>query len=389
MSIFDDVVRTDRNPATYSESQFNFLNRSAWAASGEVRALLERWLTRYPEAHQAELIARFRNGDESAFFELFLHELLLSLECIVEVHPELPSGSNRRPDFKVTCKDAAQFYLEATDATGQSLTEKAQEARINQVYDAINRLDTPNFFVGVEVRGAPDTPPPGRRMREFLERQLATLNPDDIADLGQIAGLTGLPRWSFEHDGWEITFFPIAKSPKTRGKPDVRPIALLAPEGGIVTPWLPLRDALLGKAGRYGDLEVPYVIAVRAMDDLAGLDDFAQALFGDEEMVFRMAAGGPTGPETRFAPNGLWTSISGPRYTRVSAVLFARRLLPWSIRQADLTLYQNPWAQRPYACALTELSRFEADGDRLVRRAGRAASDILGVPEDWPGATGV
>lgn len=83
MNLFDDIERTDLGRATYSETGFRYLNRSARSDVRRVRELLESWFARYPNEHQSDLARRFRaagrRGLEPPFFELFLHELLLRL----------------------------------------------------------------------------------------------------------------------------------------------------------------------------------------------------------------------------------------------------------------------------------------------------------------------
>ena len=55
----------------------------------------------------------------------------------------------------------ALFYLEAI-AVSNSVGEEAEANRMNQVYDALNNLASPDFYLGLRVEGAPETPPAGR-----------------------------------------------------------------------------------------------------------------------------------------------------------------------------------------------------------------------------------
>jgi len=43
------------------------------------------------------------------------------------------------------------FYLEAVLATGESETAAAARARLNSVYDVLNALECPNFFISVRT----------------------------------------------------------------------------------------------------------------------------------------------------------------------------------------------------------------------------------------------
>ena len=74
-------------------------------------------------------------------------------------------------------------------------------------------------------------------------------------------GFDALPHWAFEHGGWRIAFFPIPKGPENRGRGGIRPVALQFEAPRQIDPRESIRDAILAKAGRYGDLELPYVIA--------------------------------------------------------------------------------------------------------------------------------
>ncbi len=97
----------------------------------------------------------------------------------VELHPEVANTAHR-PDFLVTPLEGETFYLEAVLSTDESREQTAARARMNQVYDALNRMNSPNFFIGMTLAGAPSTTPPARRIRAFLERELSRLDPNEI-----------------------------------------------------------------------------------------------------------------------------------------------------------------------------------------------------------------
>ena len=99
------------------------------------------------------------------------------------------------------------------------------------VYDAINTIESPNFFVELEIKGAPSTAPPTQRLRRDLTEWLASLNADQILHSLVLAGDSQIPSFRWQHEGWSLVFKPIPKSPKLRGKPGVRPIGIRMPEG--------------------------------------------------------------------------------------------------------------------------------------------------------------
>jgi hypothetical protein len=86
------------------------------------------------------------------------------------------------------------------------------------------------------------------------------------------------------------------------------------------------------------------VIAVNGVGMFHFKSNIPDALFGQPAVTIHL--------ETRKAssnrhPNGLWFGPKGPRYRRVSAVLFVEHLTPWSIADCHLELWHNPWADKP------------------------------------------
>jgi len=156
MRLFDEVERIDDSAMGFAEPEFAFLNRCSRPEWKIIREELETWFSRYPSDAQGEFLSRFRsdnnNNFRSAFFELFLHELLLNLDCSVEIHPQLGPGTTRSPDFLVQGPSRHDFYLEACLATDESDEQTGAKARMNQVYDLLNKkLNLPNFLIGMHL----------------------------------------------------------------------------------------------------------------------------------------------------------------------------------------------------------------------------------------------
>lgn len=373
---------------------FSFLNRSDRPVITRVRDLLETWFLRYPASEQADMRGRFRSKDDlqhySAFHELFLHALLLQLGCAVEIHPRLPGSETTRPDFRVTCRNGSSFFLEAIPTSGQSGEERAALARMNDVYDALNRLESPNFFIGLEILGSPDTPPRASYIRRSLRKNLDRLDPDDIAELWEFDP-EAIPRWRYEHDGWVLRAYPIPKSEEARGDSDVRPIGVWSPLGGFpeIRPEEAIRKAILAKVGRYGNLQLPYVIAANLRTELpSSRSDVLDALFGDGQIVVsrRKKDGQNQTSRIKRAGNGVWASNSGPQNQGVSAVLVTHSIDYFNLANADVCLYHNPWATRPYDTAMTRLSEatVKEDPEIIDWQEGESLAELLGLPDNWP-----
>lgn len=241
--VFDDFARVDSAPATNAESTAAFLNRAAGAYWERIRALIEEWFSRLCPESEADVRARLRSPDNrefrAAFWELYCHEALLRLGYTVECHPDIGTGS-RRPDY-LGRRDGTQLLLEATVAADPD-AQVARERREAQVYDALNRLDSPNFFLFVEVGRAGPRSPSVARLRPRVEQWLDKLDPDELAqamaaDDGYLIS-ERTPTYVWEEDGWLVTFKPIPKRPERRGQDGLRPIGM---HGEVVTGLVEVR----------------------------------------------------------------------------------------------------------------------------------------------------
>ncbi len=109
MPVFTEGPRCDVRLPYPKESAVAYLDRSADPAADALRSLIEDWLERYPAGEAPNLAARLRSRRDdqhrSAFFELLLHRLLLTLgHGIPAIEPKLPH-TWKSPDF-MRCSSA-------------------------------------------------------------------------------------------------------------------------------------------------------------------------------------------------------------------------------------------------------------------------------------------
>ena len=392
--LFPPVDRHDLRPAPYGEGHYSYLQRTARSDFAHVREVLEEWFSRYPRAHRNELRRRFESGDDrnfrSAFFELYLHELLLVLGCHLLVHPRTSSSRSTTPDFLVTTRGGLEFYLEATEASEKTETELAGEARVNQVYDVVNRLECRDFFIGVEHHGLPDTPPPAGKIRSFLERKVADLDLKELrAEMSSSGlGLRGLPRWPFKWENWEVKFFPVPKSHTAVDSGMDQPLGLFFPRMGRRTnPQDPLRKKLQMKRSRYGKLDKPLMIAINGFDLLLGRSVVLDVLLGAEGSTIAMADSNGV-PRELPVLDGFWYGPRGPRNSEIFAVLAVFSILPWTVgaEQHEPSVYYHPWARDNLATELDELNSVTVEGHEIRSRRGIRVRDLLRLTDEFPGS---
>lgn len=383
MPLFDsNMNRCESRPKREAEPLFTYYNTTGRPAFTVIRQTLEQWFERYPAAGAPDLAARFRSTidsqHQSAFFELFLHELLLGLGYAIEIHPA--TGRPTHPDFLVTRNGERQFYLEATLALSSN-AEAAEQRRIHQVYDTINRLETPELFLYVRERGVPQDNVPGARLRRELQEWLGELDLQQIRrDLAD-GGFDVLPTFAWSYEGWEVVIQPIPRNEICNGAP-ARPIGVVMGAGGPVTVDEDIKRAVELKAKKYGELNLPFVIAVNVIPDFCRQQSVMEALLGHELINFD--ANPPRGAGR--APDGAWVGQRGPRNRRNSAALIFSQLQAANMQINEPWFIHHPWATHPIAQDQLPFSQFAPNHGtgNLERVEGRLPGSYLLLPEPWP-----
>lgn len=379
ITAFDDLAREGQEPASHLIGHFDYLNSSGRPEAAAVRALVDRWLADYPATHRPEMIRRLRSRDDilhrSSMFELILHALLVRQGfTIVEIEPELPNG--KAPDFLVKAPDGTRFYLEATLASDMDNVAAGADRRMREALQAIDEVQSPDFFLHLHTRGTPTQPIAVSRLRRAVQRYVDGLDYDQ-AVANEEAGLAAAPIWQHEEYGAHFTIQPI---PKNVRRADGRAIGGRMLPGGVIRPEVAIRSAIKGKAGRYGEIDLPLVIAVDALEEYAGINNAIDALFGTTGVIFRE----DREPQEIRNPDGAWREPAGAINRRSSAVLFVKRLSAWSVGQRSLHLIVNLWSRNPIGDIPLGVEVHEVIEDRLQTRAGQSLREIFDLPEGWP-----
>ena len=147
----------------------------------------------------------------------------------------------------------------------------------------------------------------------------------------------------------------------------------------------PLLNTLKSKGGKYGELELPYIISVNSvLNPLIYPDeeDIEQVLFGDIKNTVDLEN---DSVESLRELNGFWIKNGKPIYSRVSATLIGIGITPWTIHRSSPILWHNPWAKAPLCTDLWKGQQKYVDLTdwSLKNKEGVLAREILGISEDW------
>ncbi|HCE2447428.1 TPA: hypothetical protein NGU01_004503 [Vibrio parahaemolyticus] len=376
MLIFETKERDDETPMYYMEDSFEYLDRSSKLEAEAARTFLNTWVGQFPQDEALELVSRIKSGDkrhfDSAVFEIQLFAIMTGLKCTVDIHPELENDKDTKPDFLITTPRNEKFYLEAIVATGQTESEKSAEQRMNVVLDAINRLESKDFFLGIEANGNPETPPSGKKIRNELNKWLKTLDPDEVIENYRTKGETAIPKKKWSNGVWDVLFeaIPKAKNKRKSG----RLIGLQISQATWANESETIRTAFLKKARRYGKLDKPLVVAANIASLGVDTTDEMQALFGTETWVLDRKT-----KQLKFAgrkPDGVWLGDKGARYGRLSGAWIFRNLNLWNLEYIKSCLYFNPNSNHQLTDVMEEVTHARAINGEMVEKIGKPLSEL-------------
>jgi len=331
---------------------YDSLNKSERPECKAIRRTLESWFADFPEEEKAEFRRRFNSGVDhnfySAFFELYLHELLRGLGCKVKVEPPV-NGVKTHPDFLVEAPSGDTFYLEATDVIDPE--ELTGNMALQKVLDILKKIEHPNFFVE-PIGRIPPLPLPENDIRRFVEEQLASLDYEQAARDYKEKGKAGRPIRVYRWKDYSLTFCFIPKLGQCRGK-ITGVIPLLQIGDPVCVPLRgedgPITQKIKDKRpSRYGDLRQPYIIAI---------DIITGRISTDVERAFDRA----------FSKK--------QKNERISGILIGTGISPWCYD--NLCLYHNPYAKPRYTSVLTKLPQYKRENGKWKFKDGERPSNFL------------
>lgn len=328
--LFNKKVRTNTSPVA-GISQFKFLDQSALPAHAVIRERLNAWFENYPADARSHLKGRFQRDDHShngAFFELILHEMLIRLGCTVEINDM--DNTKRSPDFFVQYENK-KCFIEAT-VVDPDKRPFARDVNTECVISKLEKLDSTDFRILVETHGKLSK----ALSKDYVTRPFKNLmSKYSMAEVQQIIDTEGdesVPYEEIKEGNWTLRGRLFPRSPLHK---DEGIIMGQVRDAAPIDPFTRLRDALSEKAGRYGDLDAPYIIAVNARDQHFGsLSDDLNLLLGDLSVSLHENDSSP--PKCSRKSNGIW-----PHYEQLDGVMIFHQIDYMNLH-GRACLYINP-----------------------------------------------
>ena len=315
------------------------------------------------------------------FFEDYTGKLLGDLGCQPKEHPPVGSGF---ADFLATTPRGEEFYVESTVVHPEQFSNpRPTEEDVCEKLDEICQVPYLYWF-WARASGelyqylAKDKLLPVKLWMEGLS--IEGLRPQ-TASFSFPSGTP--PRDSrAPSEFWEIKITAYPRSEAKQGIPD-RLLAGFGRGGGIDS-VSPLIRAARAKVRQHKNVEKPLVLAMNDVADFpSGRIDISVALFGWEQSA-ETGVSRITSPQEDLRRRSLWGRREN---STISGILLFHGLWPGRERDANVCLYENPWARRPIPHWVKETFPHAYVVDKqgihyLFWPPDERLSSILDVPEE-------
>lgn len=370
-----------------TESSYSFLNRISTPYWVKIRQLLEGWMVYLPISMRDDIIGRMKSDDDKeflgAFWETYLYIIFKSLNFETMVHPKINESQNR-PDFMIDIK-GERYILEAT---ASSTPNKTYQHKIwKDIYDTIDEIDSPYFFLILELLCAGTEQPSIAKSLSTLESKLKTLGSSN-EDEQELKKISNYFIYYICDKGWKIRITITSKN-NLRGM-KTRSIVCSTLGLGLEIPnskdsrEIFFKALKKKKASHYGKLLNPYIIAI--LLDSYYPDDYLvmDALFGNHQI--NIPGADPNRKWSSNEPSCFWRESQGHNNS-VSAVVVVHRLTPSSIVKSEPTIWHNPWTEYPIPDNVFPWRSYRLDSQNTlhITEPRMRTYEILGLDEDWPG----
>jgi len=380
MKLFENKNRTHIAPALHNENSFDYYDHSARKDVAAVRDVLNQWFENFPEEEKNELKSRFKKTFSSAFYELFIFSLFKSQGFEIIIHPEVPNSS-KRPDFLLK-KGHIEFYLEAKEARDKTIEQEAQQNRINQIYDSLNKIETPNFLLRIEkLILKSESQPAIKKIIPSIEKELKEICPDKVTKDLERLGYDSSPRIYREDDNFKLTISLIPKSPENRNKGGraIGAYSFDAYWGGAENS---IKNSFSKKAKRYGKLDKPYIICINAIGSkFSGEYDVGNAVWGTLGISW---SDDPNNRDekTRRQRDGIFMGDKGPIFLNVSGVLITYAM-EFNIPVSNYWLIKHPFSNNDLDFNIFQLAFQYAENGKIIFNQGKSVGELLNINANW------
>lgn len=355
--LFDDIKeRTCTDRIRIKKTNYEFIDQSNLDEHAQIRKLLNLCFLSMNPSSKNEIKSRIQSSLESVFhavcFELIVCHLFKNLGCSLEEHPKV-SGTEKHPDFLVTLQSGKQFYLELVTI------DEYDDSSIEEFEIFIKKLRNENYFT---------------QIREVTGRKI---DHNDNIKLRKL-----IRSWWYKNNTSivnPVTFENESKDFKV--ELEILALGSVAMSSSITSVRFhsQLLDKLKKKANRYGEFNLPYIIATTFRPSRHSVVlQFMQRLIVDTlyggSKIYNLEG-------NKFESiRSLWNVDRKEKTcSNVSGVLFFDELTAMrAVQPFKYCLFLNHFSKKPVYDELTDFfAIFYSDGIYEYSRDGCNLSEVI------------
>lgn len=355
MKLFDEKKRYEKSEIRKNRSLYDFFDESSLEKYEKIRNLLNEALSLYDEASQNRIIddiVKNKNSDEKFYsncFELIVSYMFRKIgQYELEPHPIL--ANNKKPDFLVTVPNFGKFYLELVTVDENDMGDLQFNILKTYIKKFRNTNELSNEVTVISIKSL--------NGRNFSHENVMDLQNAIRVWWGENKNNIG-SKLEKEMNG-NLIHFEIVKENSLR-------VESIIDETDFYKKFL---SSLEYKSKKYGELDLPYLIAITFRPS-----NLTDGLILQENFIASCLYGGfyyePKSVKKRKI-HSLWEIFEeNKRNNQVSGVLYFDSLIPENLESFRYSLFLNYYSKfelphdlksfLPFYCVVNKSEAFQSE----------------------------
>jgi hypothetical protein len=345
--VFESGARTDWEIKRYGESNYQFLDKSAWPLAEFAREFINHWAGMFPT--DKEWVSMIKSKDDKQHDAAILELLMFAIcrKAGLAIQKNVVTPGVKLPDFTLNPSTPMEIFMECSLAAS-ALETSIDNRKKESVMDIIEDLTDYPFFINVDFDAISDQSISQKEFRAFLNK-IRTENEQLPSE--RLSGV-----YIYQAQGWSLRITLIRKNgPVSRSRGyQLQPTR-------IINNFKPLFTALNDKRpSRYNFDDRPYIVCI-------GVDDLTVHEYELSEALFA-----PNNPEMinlNLGGKGFFINNGKSINTSVSAVIFCEHLKIFGLASTQISLWHNPFAINPLPTGLFPFKEYSYQlADNALKR---------------------
>ena len=251
-----------------------------------------------------------------------------------------------------------------------------RSANEQDVINKLNSLTSNEFYLGVHMEGELSRTLGKNYVTRPFNELLKSHTREEVQRMIEEGGMYAAPSRKVEYGDWTLEGWLSPVSSESKRRNAYHEIVIEPFRASRTDSASSVKNALLVKGDRYGELDGPMVVAVNPRDEFYSYHNSdMDVLFGTEQLVY-LTQSSDSQPQLVRKSDGVW-----PRRNSLDAVMRFMKVDLWNITRATTCLYVNPYkSDIELPRELFRLPHAEGQDGVISWADGEEITRLLGLP---------